>query len=53
MIEERGGRFVVNVKDASWQTSDAFGSGCNFEKEGSFADVAPRRKIDPPAWPLD
>jgi uncharacterized cupin superfamily protein len=31
MLEERGGWFVVNVKDARWTKSPAFGLRCSFE----------------------
>ena len=35
------GWFVVNVREAAWVTSDAFGSACTFEGEGTppFAEV--------------
>ena len=32
MLEERDGWFVVNVKDARWSASSAFGLMCRFEK---------------------
>ena len=32
MVEERGGWFVVNVKDARWAANSAFGKICRFEK---------------------
>jgi len=35
MIEERDGWFVVNVQDANWVESPAFGKVCIFEKEKS------------------
>jgi len=51
MIEEKGGWFVVNVKDANWQASEEFGTGCNFEKEGSFSDVGINLMILRPGRP--
>ena len=42
MIEERGGWFVVNVKDANWKANPAFGRGCNFELEGRFPQTGVR-----------
>jgi uncharacterized cupin superfamily protein len=35
MIEERDGWFVVNVQDANWVESSAFGKVCIFENEKS------------------
>ncbi len=32
MVEERDGWFVVNVQDAQWFGSSAFGKSCRFEK---------------------
>ena len=32
MIEEKGGWYVVNVKDARWFGNSAFGKVCSFEK---------------------
>jgi len=34
MVEERGGWFVVNVKDARWSRNGEFGSICRLEKAG-------------------
>ena len=34
MLEERGGWFVVNVKDARWARNDEFGSICRLEAAG-------------------
>lgn len=34
MVEERGGWYVVNVKNARWVNRPAFGKLCFFEKEG-------------------
>ncbi len=39
MIEEEGGWFVVNTKDAQWSEHPAFGRRCNFQQEGQFPDV--------------
>jgi uncharacterized cupin superfamily protein len=39
MVEERGGWFVVNVKDAQWRQSPAFGKRVGFEMEGSFSQT--------------
>jgi len=34
MLEEKGGSFVVNAKDARWVRNDEFGSTCRLEKAG-------------------
>ena len=34
MLEERGGWFVVNVRDARWARNDEFGSICRLEPAG-------------------
>ena len=34
MLEERGGWFVVNVRDARWARNEEFGSICRLEKDG-------------------
>jgi len=39
MLEERGGWFVVNVKDAKWAQSPDFGRRCKFEMEGRFPET--------------
>ena len=39
MIEERGGWFVKNVRDAAWSQSEAFGMMCGFESEDRFPQV--------------
>ena len=40
MLEEKGGWHVVNVRDAGWYGSEAFGKVCSFEKEGQkFPDT--------------
>ena len=36
MLEERGGWFVVNVKNASWLANPSFGKRCKFEPEERF-----------------
>lgn len=36
MIEEKGGWFVKNVKDATWMRSDAFGRACGFDTDDPF-----------------
>ena len=36
MLEEKGGWFVVNVKDAHWLANPAFGRRCSFEIQGKF-----------------
>ena len=36
MIQEREGWFVVNVRDAQWKSSPAFGKHCQFEVRGPF-----------------
>ncbi len=51
MIEEKGGWFVVNVKDARWAGSDAFGSGANFELQGPFPDVGINLRVLQPGKP--
>lgn len=39
MIEERGGWFVKNVRDATWVHSEAFGKACAFDVEAPFPQV--------------
>ena len=39
MIEERGGWFVKNVKDATWMQTEAFGKACGFDTEDPFPQV--------------
>jgi len=34
MIEEQGGWFVKNVRDARWHANAVFGRACTFEEEG-------------------
>jgi len=51
MIEERGGWFVVNVREANWQASEAFGKGANFEMQGPFPDVGINLMVLSPGKP--
>jgi len=39
MIEERGGWFVRNVRDATWEYSEVFGKVCQFDKDDPFPQV--------------
>jgi len=39
MIEERGGWFVRNVKDATWVDSEAFGKACAFDAGEPFPQI--------------
>jgi uncharacterized cupin superfamily protein len=36
MLEEHGGWFVVNIRDARWATNPAFGRRARFEMQGRF-----------------
>ena len=36
MVEERGGWFIKNVKDAQWAGNDAFGVACGFDGDTPF-----------------
>jgi uncharacterized cupin superfamily protein len=46
------GWFVVNVRDAEWMTSDAFGSGCVFEsKAASFPQLGINVSVLEPGKP--
>jgi uncharacterized cupin superfamily protein len=36
MVEERGGWFVVNVRDARWRSHPNFGRRCSFEMKEPF-----------------
>ena len=51
MIEERGGWFVVNVKDATWVTHPDFGKYCSFEMEGRFSETGVGIAILSPGQP--
>lgn len=39
MVEERGGWFVKNVKDATWMRSEAFGDACGFDVGDPFPQI--------------
>ena len=39
MVEERGGWFVKNVKDATWVSSEAFGGVCTFDAGDPFPQI--------------
>ena len=39
MVEERGGWFIKNVKDATWMHSEAFGKACAFDTDGRFPQI--------------
>lgn len=39
MVEERGGWFVVNVRDAKWRANPSFGTRVSFEMEGRFPET--------------
>ena len=39
MVEEKSGGYVVNVKDAGWTESDAFGRVVRFEQGEPFSDI--------------
>jgi uncharacterized cupin superfamily protein len=39
MVEERGGWFVKNVRNATWTRSEAFGRKCAFDAGDPFAQV--------------
>ncbi len=46
------GWFVVNVRDAEWETSDTFGSGCGFEsREISFPQIGINLSVLEPGQP--
>jgi len=51
MVEERGGWFVVNVKDAQWRTHPHFGHGCNFEMNGRFEQTGINLRVLAPGQP--
>ncbi len=51
MLEEKGGWFVVNVKDARWAGSPQFGKRCLFEMEGPFEQTGVRVVILEPGKP--
>lgn len=39
MVEEKGGWFVRNVKQATWRESNAFGKVCGFDAEEPFPQI--------------
>jgi uncharacterized cupin superfamily protein len=39
MIEERGGWFVRNIRDATWVRTEAFGKACGFDVDDPFPQV--------------
>ena len=51
MVEEQGGWFVVNVKDARWMANPAFGRRCTFELEGRFPQTGIRLAVLEPGKP--
>jgi uncharacterized cupin superfamily protein len=51
MIEERGGWFVVNVKDANWRAHPVFGKGCSFEMQGQFPQTGVNLRLLEPGKP--
>lgn len=54
MLEPEGpGWFVLNVRDASWWTHEAFGSSCRFEgvEEAHFAELGINIRILEPGQP--
>lgn len=52
MLEERGGWFVVNVKDAKWWQNSALAKGCNFELEGPFSQTGINLVVVDPGKPV-
>ena len=51
MIEQGGGWFVVNVRDARWVGSEAFGRRCIFEGQGRFPHTGVRLAVLEPGKP--
>ena len=51
MVEERGGWYVVNVKDAKWAVSESFGDRCSLETEGRFPQTGVRLAVIGPGQP--
>ena len=52
MIEEKGGWFVVNVKDAGWYGTEAFGKVCSFEDpDNRFPETGVRLYVLEPGKP--
>lgn len=51
MVEERGGWFVVSVRDAKWYGNDEFGRVCSFEMKDSFPQTGVRIAVLEPGKP--
>lgn len=51
MLEERGGWFVVNVKDAKWYGNRQFGRVCSFEMKDPFPQTGVRIAVLEPGKP--
>jgi uncharacterized cupin superfamily protein len=51
MIEERGGWFVVNVRNGRWLANPAFGTICELEQHGRFPQTGIRVHILEPGKP--
>jgi uncharacterized cupin superfamily protein len=51
MLEERGGWFVRNVKDATWADSEAFGKVCAFDVGAPFPQIGIRIFVLEPGKP--
>jgi len=52
MVDERGGWFVVNVRDARWYRNAGFGTTCIFEKEAErFEHTGVRLAVLEPGKP--
>ena len=52
LAPEGDGWFVVNVRDATWVSSDAFGSDCSFESfDASFGQLGIRIQVVFPGQP--
>ena len=51
MVEEQGGWYVVNVKDANWVASGDFGDRCSLETKGPFPQTGVRLAVIGPGQP--
>jgi len=51
MVEEQGGWYVVNVKDAQWHATEDFGDRCSLETEGKFQQTGVRLAVIGPGQP--
>ena len=51
MIEERGGWFVVNVRNSRWVANPAFGKRCVLEQRGKFPQTGVRLHLLEPGKP--